>query len=326
MTLRVAVVGAGDHSRRHHGPALRDCAERRSDLELAAVCDLDADRAERYAASFGFGTAYREVDRMIDAERPDALVVVSPVEATRDLVGRAFEYGRPVLLEKPPGRDADETRALLSLALERGVPHAVSFNRRFDPAVVRAVDWLADRSDHPRRCVARLHRVDRLEPEHVRWTGVHAVDLALSFLSRPVAVTSRRWQSRDAGGQSCEARVDCADGDAAVVLLAPDAGRRAETYELVGPGYSVEVDVDGCRFRAFEDGAEVAAWECDDDAPPHVRSGALAETEAFLDAVRAGTGFAPTLYDGLRAMRTVEAIAAGGERALSSPDSPGDGR
>src|SRR5690606_23043668 len=81
--IRLGVLGAGGHSRATHGPALRHLKRRDPGrVELAAVCDLDRDKASAYAAEFGFARAYADVEAMLAAERLDGLVAVTPLKLT----------------------------------------------------------------------------------------------------------------------------------------------------------------------------------------------------------------------------------------------------
>ena len=81
--LRVALIGAGDHCRRYHAPALaRYAAENPGQAELAAVCDLERERAETLATEYGFAAVHTDVDAMIEAEKPGAIVCVVPVAKT----------------------------------------------------------------------------------------------------------------------------------------------------------------------------------------------------------------------------------------------------
>lgn len=315
MTLRVGVVGAGAHSNRQHGPALKRCATDDPSIRLAAVCDVNAERARRYAERFGFQGSYTDVDRMCDSEDLDAIIAVSPTEKTHSLVGDLLRRGLPTLIEKPPGRTIEETRDLQEIAVENDTPHMISFNRRFNPAVVRAREFLTTRPS-PQTVIARLHRVGRLEPDHVFNTGIHAVDLACSFLSSPQRVVSHRWQPSENGGEPCEALIECTKEDTATISLAPNAGSHKEVYEIVGPQYTITIDVATPTVTGFGAGESELQWSIEDDAPTCKRVGALAETEGFLDAVRGDRRFGPDLHDGLETIRTVSAIDAGGQHEL----------
>jgi predicted dehydrogenase len=316
MTVHVGVVGAGAHSTRQHGPALEHCVNERhnaddSTVDLAAICDRDPERAAAYADEFGFRATYTDADRLYAEEDLDAVLVISPTDVTRDLAGDALARGVPTLVEKPPGRTVKEARELRDIATEHDTPHQVSFNRRFNPAIKRAQEFLNGR-DPPRQVTARLHRVNRLEDRHVFDTGSHAIDLVVFLLSPPERVTSHRWRSREAGGEACEALIECADGNAALLSIAPDSGTHEETYEVVGPGYTLWIDAADPRVEGFVDGECRLAWTIDKAAPIYECVGALAETRAFLDAAAGRHEFMPDLEEALVTARAVRAVERGG--------------
>lgn len=64
----------------------------------------------------------------------DLLSVHSPPFLHLDHVRRVIESGRPVLCDKPFGRDAIEARSMLDLALQAERPHLLNFEMRCDPA------------------------------------------------------------------------------------------------------------------------------------------------------------------------------------------------
>ena len=135
--MKIAVVGAGAHSRTNHGPALRRCKEELgASLSLVAVCDLQRERAERYAADFGFARAYEDLDELMDRERPDGIVAVTPIEHTEAVAEQIMRRGIPLVVEKPPGSDEEQARRLVDLADGLGAPHMVSFNRQIGRAHV----------------------------------------------------------------------------------------------------------------------------------------------------------------------------------------------
>ncbi len=117
--MRLCQVGCGEHARVAHGPSQARCARERADLVLAGCCDLDAARAEAFRRDFGYGQAFTDPRAMLEAERPDAVVVVVPVERTVAVGSMVLERGLPLLLEKPPGETVAEVDRLIAAA-ERG--------------------------------------------------------------------------------------------------------------------------------------------------------------------------------------------------------------
>ena len=101
--LSICVLGAGSHSRAFHGPALKAlCAESPGTIALAAICDLDAARAEEYAREFGFARTYTDLATMMANERPSAVIAVTPMERTLEIGSFLLRAKVPVLIEKPP--------------------------------------------------------------------------------------------------------------------------------------------------------------------------------------------------------------------------------
>jgi predicted dehydrogenase len=319
-TLRIAVIGAGNHSALHHGSSLKSfAASHPGEIELAAVCDLDAAKARAYAESFGFAKTYVDYKAMLSAEKLDGIVAVTPVSATAMVAADLLARGIPMVIEKPTGETAAETRRLLEIAAARKAPHMVSFNRRYIPAVTKAREWLAGpgKGRPPRIVVGRMLRSERREKEFVTGTGIHLIDTIVSFMGTPRhAVTSRspagapdRWLY--------DSLLDFGGGASAAVIISPMVGTEEETVEIHGQDYAIQIDTVRCALRVSDGGKQVLSWESPGGAEYAFVCGALPETEAFIRSIRTGKGFWPELHDSLVTMVTAEAIEAGGEAAIA---------
>ena len=309
--IRVALIGAGNHSALNHGPSLSHCAaDPRFEVTLAAVCDLDENKAKKYASSFGFARTYTAIGEMLERESIDAVVAVTPVQATRPVVEELLGYKIPLHLEKPPGRNAKEADELVSIAEKTGTRTMVSLNRRFVPAVRKAVEWIRDQTP-PRLLIARMLRSSRLEDEFVTGTGIHLVDTVLSLMGAPADIESHRWAT-SAGGQSCDGRIRFENGSSAAVIITPDSGIEGESYELLGDGYTVRIESLRNQISIYRDEETIFEWQIEKDTPTYITSGCLAETEAFLNAVAGTSPFCPTLQEGAISLKTAEALDRGG--------------
>lgn len=315
--IRVTLIGAGAHSR-NHGASLKILRARRPDeIELAAVCDLVADRARAYADMFGFARTYTDIDTMLAQEKPDCVMAIVPIPALLEVGAKLLRTGIPVVLEKTPGKDSGETRELLRVARECGTGHMVSFNRRFNPGVVRAREWLAANADRPPKvAVGRLLRSRRNRPMFAVNTGIHCVDTLLSLVGTPERVACDRLPTRHEGIYVFDARVNCSNGAVADFILSPLASEVEETYELYGDGYSVKVDAFTGAMRVADVDGQITESRPRSGAPDAFTNGTLRETKAFLDAVAAGEGFGPDLEEALLSMLTAEAILRGGETEI----------
>ena len=311
--LRVAVVGAGNHSERNHGPSLRDLAVEGSiDIELAAVCDLDLAKAEAYSSKFGFGKSYDSIRSMLDNERLDAIVSVTPLSATRAIVGELLAHRIPILLEKPPGRNLSETEELIEIAADYGTPNMVSFNRRFVPAMRIATTWLnrlgSDRK--PYLLIARMLRHERLESGFIMGTAIHLVDTILSVFNNPLKISTYRTGG-NTNGSRCEGRIEYADNRSAILAVEPASGVNEESYEIIGTGYRVLVEIERNTVTIHDMGDRIVYAVPAEDTPPYRMSGCYNETEAFIRAVDGIGEYSPTLADTFDSMATAAALSRG---------------
>ena len=272
--LRVAVVGAGNHSMLHHGPSLRDCScNLPGGIELAAVCDLDRAAADRYAKAFRFKSTHTSYREMLSKESIDAIIAVTPVHVTKRVVGDLLPYQLPILMEKPPGVDSTEAEELLDLAERYRTPTMVSCNRRFVPALQRAAEWIdrleSDRK--PRLLIARMLRDGRGESDFIVGTAFHLIDTALSFMGVPTSITSKRQRGADTGA-ACEAQVTFAGDKTAILVIEPVSGVDEESYDLIGPGFTVQVDSERNNVAIYDNGRCILQWTSSPGTPIHEMS------------------------------------------------------
>ncbi len=310
--IRLAVLGAGNHSTEVHGRALEVVRRRRpGSLAVVAVCDLDAERARAYAERFDVPAVYGDYHRMLDLERPDAVLAITPIARTERIVADLLGRGVPLLIEKPPGADAAAAERLAALAAEHATPHMVSFNRRFTPALARVRRWIAADPDvrRPRLILARLLRRKRFDEGFILGTAIHQVDAITSFLGTSISVAAARQRVAQAGLGIVTWQADFPDGARAAAVVAPDVGVLEETYEFYGANFTVTADALTGAVTIHQDGRLIERIDPEPDAPAVVANGTVGETEALLDAV-AGTGpYWPTLADAVPSMRLAETIA-----------------
>jgi predicted dehydrogenase len=125
--LRGVAVGAGYFSQYHY-----EAWSRIPEVALAAVCDLNAERAMQAATVCGART-YTDFREMLDAERPDFLDVITPPAAHLEICRAAAERSVPIICQKPLAPTFDEARQIVELARAGGVRLMVHENFRFQP-------------------------------------------------------------------------------------------------------------------------------------------------------------------------------------------------
>lgn len=306
--LRLVAIGAGNHSQRNHLPSLsRYVSEHPGEIELAAMCDLQRERAETMAERYGFARSYTDLVEMLRAEQPDGCVAVTPIPVTAEIASQVVQAKVALLMEKPPGATADEARRVADLVERAGVPVMVSMNRRYDPALTAALEWWGDRPIAFLR--GRIVRVCRREPDFMYGTAIHPLDAM-----RAIAGDVRRHdlQVRNVG----EVRwylihLTFASGAWGVLEVAPTGGRLAEAYEWFGDEISAVVgagDTDSGRVTCWEGGDCVLQCDPSQDMPAYVRNGTYAETTEFVSALREGRAPHPSPREVLQTVELCEQI------------------
>ncbi|MBX3322401.1 MAG: Gfo/Idh/MocA family oxidoreductase [Phycisphaeraceae bacterium] len=131
--IRIGIIGTGGFANWH--------AERYTAIagvNLEACMDLDAARADAFAAKHGFARAVDSVEEVLAA--CDAVSITTPEASHADLVLRALAAGRHVLCEKPLTVTLDEARTVAAAARRTGVVHMTNFSKRNAAAVVKAIE------------------------------------------------------------------------------------------------------------------------------------------------------------------------------------------
>lgn len=183
MRFKFCVIGCGGMSTIAHGPAMKRYAGLHPDVHLTACCDLDCRKAEEYRTKFGFEKCYTDMEEMLDAEKPDAVSLVAPVNLTASLAIRIMEKGYPLIMEKPPGLNPEETKKMIEVAERMNVSNQVAFNRRYMPLVKEFKRLIVENTGLANiSCVnydfTRIGRMD----EDFTTTAIHGID-CLRFIT-----------------------------------------------------------------------------------------------------------------------------------------------
>jgi len=312
MTLRVAVIGAGNIATNYHLPGLTRIAAD-GGASLAAVCDLDSERASKAARRFCFGAAYTDYVEMLEQESPDAVFALVPMTTMREVVGHCLQQGFPTLMEKPPGDNSVQVGELLAIARETGTPHQVAFNRRYAPLLVH-MRQLLEESGTAEFLSCQFYRSKRSESRFAYGTGIHGLD-ALCFLAKDSAT---RVDVRSGSHESAWVSIEFAGGARAQMEMLPQVGVQSERYAAHAGGRTVVVDgvvgwlTDYPGFlRSYEGGREVVSTETLPQTAREIVSGFYGEDLAFLNSVSAGKLPAPGLDEALRSVLIAEAVDQG---------------
>ncbi len=139
MTVRVGFVGAGGIANQHFS-----CLEKVPEAKIVAVCDVDAERAQRSAERFG-AQAHLNGSDMLEAEELDALYVCVPPGAHGDIELEAARRGLHLFVEKPVHLSLERAEEAARAIAEADVISAVGYHWRYYEATDRMRELLGDR-------------------------------------------------------------------------------------------------------------------------------------------------------------------------------------
>jgi predicted dehydrogenase len=165
--LKVCFIGAGGHSYRNVYPTFQYAP-----VDLAAICDIDKDRAEAYARQFGARQAYTDHREMLEKERPDAVFIVTSyhpdgrVQAT-DLAIDALNAGVHVWMEKPTASSVQEVQQLIELSKEKNRFVMSGLKKVFFPTIAK-VKEIMDTPEFGRAASIYIRYPQAMPPLHER--------------------------------------------------------------------------------------------------------------------------------------------------------------
>lgn len=299
--LRVAVVGVGYLGRLH--------ARKYQAVEgarLVGVCDVDpsAGRECARALDVPFVTDYRELAGLVDA------VTIAADTSVHYALTRFFlEHGVHVFVEKPIAQTSAEARELAELADARSLKLQVGHIERFNPALLSVREGLTN---------VRFVECHRLAPFKARGADVNVVlDLMIHDLDVILALIDAAPALVSAVGISvltdmvdiANARIEFDNGAIANVTASRVSTSPQRKFRVFQRNQYVSIDFGRGEVQRVTRAAGA-------DSPPLRQErwsldkgdALLAETAAFVDAIRNGTPCVVSGWDGRRALALAETI------------------
>ncbi|MEV0172187.1 Gfo/Idh/MocA family oxidoreductase [Streptomyces sp. NPDC050803] len=192
---RVAVVGTGAIVSGSHLSALTAHADR---TELVAAVDVDQERLDAFRELAGeHVTGYTSVESMLDAVRPDLVLIGTPPSLHREQTVAALKAGAWVLCEKPLTLSLAEYDEIAAAEQASGGYASVIFQHRYGSGAVHARELITGGelgAPLVAHCQTTWHRdaAYYAVPWRGRWAsegggptmghGIHQYDLLLHLL------------------------------------------------------------------------------------------------------------------------------------------------
>ena len=131
-TIKTAIIGTGGMAQGHIERLLK-----MPDVEIAAFVDINPQSLERTQKRHGEAAAgiktYSDYKEMLAAEKPDAVVIVTPHTLHYQMALDSLDAGCHVLLEKPMVNKVTEAHALLEKIQETGKVVGLGYQRHAMP-------------------------------------------------------------------------------------------------------------------------------------------------------------------------------------------------
>ncbi|MFC4811453.1 Gfo/Idh/MocA family protein [Paenibacillus sp. GCM10023250] len=194
--LRVGVIGAGSISGLH-----LEAYKRCPDAEIAAICDLNGERAQAAADKYGAARTYTDYRELLADPGIDAVSVCTWNNTHAEISIAALEAGKHVLCEKPMTRTVEDAERVREAVRRSGKVLQVGFVRRYAGSVdvlKRFIDAgeLGEIYYAKASCLRRLGNPGGWFSDKERSgggplidLGVHIIDICWYLMGRPKVVS-----------------------------------------------------------------------------------------------------------------------------------------
>jgi len=126
--MKVAVVGAGGIGKRH----IANLAGM-PEVDLVAICDVDAEKARGIGAKYGVKETYDSLENMLRRHDLDGVFVCTPPFAHAEAIKMCAESGVNVFVEKPLDCDLDRAKESVRACSSYSIISQVGYHWRFSP-------------------------------------------------------------------------------------------------------------------------------------------------------------------------------------------------
>jgi myo-inositol 2-dehydrogenase/D-chiro-inositol 1-dehydrogenase len=324
--LRLGWIGCGTHASEMLLPQLT-----RFPVALAAVCDADPARAGEAARRFGAGASFTDAAAMLGGVSLDAVgMAVGPAQHEA-LAQHALARGLAVFVEKPPAATAAGAALVAAAAAKAARPCIVGFMKRYSTAnriaanILRGAEFGACASLLGEYMTAPTYFAR--DPDYEGFFlhhSVHAMDLVPWLMGERVEAVQARSFALGPGKIALHVGFAFPSGALGTVVMGTHQSRGTpmEFWQVMGDNRRVEIrNVHSVRyFRAppfkaddaaatLDPALDTLAWEPNLTAAANEdHKGYHALLGAFLAAARGEPSEAPTIEEGVEAMRVLEAM------------------
>jgi myo-inositol 2-dehydrogenase / D-chiro-inositol 1-dehydrogenase len=313
--IAVGVIGTGGMGGMH----AENLHARVANARLAAVSDVDAERAGKIAGQYGSAAVFTDGAELIRDENVEAVVIASPDPTHAPLVLECLKAEKPVLCEKPLADSAEA--ALEVLEAEMGLGRKlvqVGFMRRYDPQHVVVKEAVGSGAIGAPVVFKGWHRNADLDPGiDSEWVvinaTIHDIDSARWFIEEEIEEVYVR-------GMNTAPKLGEDVWDVQLIQFSTTGGLMGsiETNVVSGYGYEVGVEVvgeSGVVRSAPPAGALVrrdyaVSQRIEDGWLDRFQAAYVIEVQGWVASLQSGGSAGPNAWDGYVSLVVAEACIA----------------
>jgi myo-inositol 2-dehydrogenase/D-chiro-inositol 1-dehydrogenase len=313
--IAVGVIGTGGMGGMH----AENLHTRVANARLAAVSDVDAERAGKIAERYGSAAVFTDGAEMIRDENVEAVVIASPDPTHAPLLLECLKAEKPVLCEKPLAHSAEA--ALEVVEAETGLGRKlvqVGFMRRYDPQHVGVKEAVESGAVGAPVVFKGWHRNPDLDPGiDSEWVvinaTIHDIDSARWFIEEEIEEVYVR-------GMNTAPKLGEDVWDLQLIQFSTTGGRMGsiETNVVAGYGYEVGVEVvgeSGVVRSAPPSGAVVrrdyaTSQRIEDGWLDRFHTAYAIEVQEWISSLQNGGPTGPDAWDGYTSLVVADACIA----------------
>lgn len=139
--IKWGIIGCGNVTEVKSGPAFNKV----KNSQLVAVMRRDAALAADYASRHGVPKWYSNPDDLINDPDINAIYIATPPDSHEEYTIKALKAGKPVYVEKPMARNAEECDRMNAASEASGIPLFVAYYRRSLPYFQKVKQLIDDK-------------------------------------------------------------------------------------------------------------------------------------------------------------------------------------
>ncbi len=260
--IGVAVVGYG-----YWGPNIVRNIIERPEFRLMGLCERDAGRAADFSRRYPGCAVEQDLDALLLDPRVQAVSIATPPRTHYDLVRRALEAGKHVIVEKPLATSAAHAEELIEIAAEVDRVLMPGHTFVYSPSVNKVRDLIrsGEVGDVYFITSSRMN-LGLYQPDGViSDLAPHDLSILLYWLDRPVTHMAAAGQSvfQDGVPETAFLTVTFAGGATANVQISWLAPRKMRQMVVVGSKRMVQYEDTSSdeSVRIYDRGLDVSMTE-----------------------------------------------------------------